>query len=82
MTPAELQVYVRARGALERQRQELLEGNMYAMGLVVRAMLLNKHAPSLERVFPHLSTGGGEMDDEALYRQVEALNRRYGGEDG
>lgn len=84
MTVRELNVYVRAAGQLRRQEQELTEVNIYSMAMALRACLFAKHAPALEKVFPHLKVGekDEDMDDEALYRQVAALNRMFGGEEG
>ena len=81
MTPAELNVYVRSVGQLRRQEQELTETNLYNLGCVIRSMLGSERTPALEELFPHLKgrSGGPEMDDEALYRKVAALNRLFGG---
>lgn len=81
MTPAELTVYVRSVGQLRRQEQELTETNLYSLGCVIRAMVGSDHPPALEELFPHLRgrCRGPEMDDEALYREVAALNRLFGG---
>lgn len=81
MTPAELTVYVRSVGQLRRQEQELTETNLYSLGCVIRAMVGSEHPPALEELFPHLRgrCRGPEMDDEALYREVAALNRLFGG---
>lgn len=81
MTVRELNVYVRAAGQLRRQEQELTEANIYSMAMALRACLFVKHAPALEKVFPHLKVAekNEDMDDEALYRQVAALNRMFGG---
>ena len=81
MTPAELTVYVRSVGHLRRQEQELTETNLYGLGCVIRAMVGSEHPPALEVLFPHLRgrCRGPEMDDEALYREVAALNRLFGG---
>lgn len=81
MTPAELTVYVRSVGQLRRQEQELTETNLYSLGCVIRAMVGSEHPPALEELFPHLRgrSGAAEMDDEALYREVAALNRLFGG---
>lgn len=81
MTPAELNVYVRSVGQLRRQEQELTETNLYNLGCVIRAMVGSKRPLALEELFPHLRGrgSGSEMDDEALYREVAALNRLFGG---
>ena len=81
MTPAELTVYVRSVGQLRRQEQELTETNLYSLGCVIRAMVGSEHPPALEELFPHLRgrCRGPEMDDEALYREVAALTRLFGG---
>ena len=81
MTPAELTVYVRSVGQLRRQEQELTETNLYSLGCVIRAMVGSDRTPALEELFPHLRgrCRGPEMDDEALYREVAALNRLFGG---
>ncbi len=81
MTVRELNVYAQAAGQLRRQEQELTEANIYSMAMALRACLFAKHAPALETLFPR--HGGrekdGDMDDDALYRQVAALNRIFGG---
>nr|DAK80923.1 MAG TPA: hypothetical protein [Caudoviricetes sp.] len=84
MTVRELNVYASAMGRLRRQEQELTEVNIYSAAMVLRACLFSKHAPALEKVFPHLKVTetDEDMDDEALYRQVAALNRMFGGEEG
>lgn len=84
MTVRELNVYVRAAGQLRRQEQELTEANIYSAAMALRACLFAKHAPALETLFPRHGgrEKGGAMDDDALYRQVAALNRMFGGEDG
>lgn len=80
MTVRELNVYVRAAGRLRRQEQELTEVNIYSAAMVLRACLFAKHAPALETLFPHRGREKDEaVDDEALYRQVAALNRMFGG---
>ena len=81
MTPAELTVYVRSVGQLRRQEQELTETNLYSLGCVIRAMVGSEHPPALEKLFPQQRdrSSGPEMDDEALYREVAALNRLFGG---
>lgn len=80
MTVRELNVYVRATGQLRRQEQELTEANIYSAAMVLRACLFAKHAPALETLFPrHGGEKGEDVDDEALYRQVAALNRMFGG---
>lgn len=84
MTVRELNVYAQAAGQLRRQEQELTEANIYSAAMVLRACLFARHAPALETLFPRhggRNTGSG-MDDEALYRQVAALNRMFGGEEG
>lgn len=84
MTVRELNVYASAVGRLRRQEQELREANIYSAAMVLRACLFPKHAPALDEVFPHLKVAekNEDMDDEALYRQVAALNRMFGGEEG
>lgn len=81
MTVRELNVYVRAAGQLRRQEQELTEANIYSAAMVLRACLFAKYAPALETLFPRHGgrKKGGDMDDDALYRQVAALNRMFGG---
>lgn len=83
MTVRELNVYAQAAGQLRRQEQELTEVNIYSMAMVLRACLFAKHAPALETLFPRHSgrEKDGGMDDEALYRQVAALNRMFGSEE-
>nr|DAE33666.1 MAG TPA: hypothetical protein [Caudoviricetes sp.] len=83
MTVRELNVYAQAAGQLRRQEQELTEVNIYSMAMALRACLFAKHAPALETLFPrHGGREKGEaMDDDALYRQVAALNRMFGGEE-
>ena len=83
MTVRELNVYAQAAGQLRRQKQELTEANIYSMAMALRACLFAKRAPALETLFPRHGgcEKGGDMDDDALYRQVAALNRMFGGEE-
>ena len=84
MTVRELNVYASAVGQLRRQEQELREANIYSAAMGLRACLFAKHAPALEKVFPHLKVAekSEDMDDDALYRQAAALNRMFGGAEG
>ena len=82
MTPAELQIYVRAYEARRDARQRATQINLYTQAALIRSMVWAKHPPSYEKAFPD---GEGEkkneMTDEQMYATVRALNALFGGEE-
>lgn len=80
MTPRALAVYARARGQYLRQRHELTEGYLYTLAALVRSAVWSKRGlPPPEQVFRRERPS--PMSDEAMFRQVQALNRLLGGEE-
>lgn len=82
MTPAELQIYVRAYEARRDEQQRVTQINLYNLAALIRPMVWAKHPPSYEKAFPN---GEGkkndEMTDEQMYAMARALNALFGGEE-
>ena len=82
MTPRELAVYAKARGGYLAARQRLTENNLYMLAALVRRAVWDKHGlPQPEELFGRQRRGAAAMSDEAMYRQVLALNKALGGEE-
>jgi len=78
MTPRELMLLINAHTEDDKEKAKGKHIETYNLAGAIRAMVLSKHAPSFERMFP--STGQRKkMSDEQLFRQVQALNRHFGG---
>lgn len=78
MTPRELMLLIQAHAEDNKDKLRGKRIETYNLAGAIRAMVLSKHAPSFERMFP--STGQRKkMSDEQLFRQVRALNRHFGG---
>lgn len=78
LTPMELITLIRAREEQNRDKARIRDIETYNLAGAVRAMVLSKHAPSFERMFPK-SAHRAPMSDEQMFRQVQALNRMLGG---
>ena len=82
MTPAELNLYVRAYNEQQTERQTVAQVNLYNLSALIRSMVRAKHPPSYESAF-----GDGDkpqnddMTDEQMYAMARALNALYGGEE-
>lgn len=82
MTPAELNLYVRAYNEQQKERQKVAQVNLYNLSALIRSMVWAKHPPTYERSF-----GDGDnpqnddMTDEQMYAMARALNALYGGEE-
>lgn len=78
LTPRELMLLIQAHTEDGRSKAKGKKVEMYNLAGAIRAMVLSKHAPSFERMFPQ--TGERKkMSDEQMFRQVQALNRHFGG---
>lgn len=75
MTPLELRLYIKGQRMAEELRQELRERNLYTLAALIRSAVWGKKMPSFEDAFG----GSDDMDDEAMYRTVRALNAALGG---
>lgn len=53
---------------------------IYALAALVRTMVFSKFPPRYEAVFPN-DIRRKEMSDEAMFAQVQALNRLFGGKE-
>lgn len=81
MTPAQLNVYARARSEALAARQRLTAANLYNLATMIRGAVWSKHGlPPFEKMFPEAASARS-MSDEAMFRQVQALNKLFGGEE-
>ena len=78
MTPRELSVYVKAYADALEEDARMYRSKAYLLASLVRVMFAQKHAPSYEALFPD-DVRKREMSDEAMFAQVQALNRLFGG---
>ena len=81
MTPAQLNVYARARSEALAARQRLAAANLYNLATMIRGAVWGKLGlPPFEKMFPEAAPARS-MSDEAMFRQVQALNKLFGGEE-
>ena len=81
MTPAQLNVYARARSEALAARQRLAAANLYNLATMIRGAVWGKRGlPPFEKMFPEAAPARS-MSDEAMFRQVQALNKLFGGEE-
>lgn len=74
----ELSLYAEAyRESLEDEAR-MARARIYSLAALVRTMMNSKFPPRYEAVFPD-DTRRKKMTDEAMYAQVQALNRLFGG---
>lgn len=78
MTPRELSVYVKAFAVALEDDARMYRAKAYTLASLVRAMIGSKYAPKFESLFPK-DVQKKEMSDEAMFAQVQALNRLFGG---
>jgi len=66
----------------ERMKDEtrMARAKIYTLAALIRTMIHSKYAPRYEAVFPE-DIRKKEMTDEAMYAQVRALNRLFGGKE-
>lgn len=79
MTPFELSLYAEAYRDSMEDAERLSRARIYALAKAVRVMMNSKYAPKYEEIFP--KDIQEEMTDEAMYDQVRALNRLFGGKE-
>ena len=81
MTPAQLNVYARTRGELLAARQRVTEANLYNLAALIRGAVWGKHGlPPFEKAF-RKEAPARAMSDEELFRQVQVLNKLFGGDE-
>lgn len=81
MTPAQLNVYARARSEALAARQRLTAANLYNLATMIRGAVWGKHGlPPFEKVF-RKEAPARAMSDEELFRQVQVLNKLFGGDE-
>lgn len=78
MTPRELSLYAEAYRERLSDETKMTRANIYALASLVRVMMNRKTVPRFEEVFPQ-DIRRQEMSDEAMFAQVQALNRLFGG---
>ena len=74
----ELSLYAEAYRDMLEDEARMAKAKIYSLAALVRVMVHSKHAPRYEAVFPG-DIRCKEMTDEAMYAQVQALNRLFGG---
>ena len=81
MTPAQLNIIARARGARLESELEARKAEIYNLAALIRPMIWSKDPPSFESVFPSKKSDRGDdaMDDEELLSQVRMLAAALGG---
>ena len=77
MTPRELTLLVEAHNDQAGDEAKTRKIETYNLAGAIRAMVLTKHAPSFQRMFPEERRE--PMSDEAMYQKARALNRMFGG---
>lgn len=58
----------------------MTRAQIYSLAALMRTMMYNKFPPRFETVFPE-DVPKKEMTDEAMFAQVQALNRLFGGKE-
>ena len=58
----------------------MTKARIYALAAMVRVMMNSKFPPRYESIFPK-DVPKKEMTDEAMFAQVQALNRLFGGKE-
>ena len=82
MTPAELQIYVRAYEIRRDEQQRVAQINLYNLAALIRPMVWAKHPPSFEKAFPGAAPEkDNDMTDEQMYATARALKALFGGEE-
>jgi hypothetical protein len=56
----------------------MTKAQIYSLAALMRTMLFSKFPPRFEAVFPE-DIRHKEMTDEAMFAQVQTLNRLFGG---
>ena len=76
----ELSLYAEAyRDRLEDETR-MTKAKIYSLAALVRTMVYSKFPPRYETVFPE-DIRKKKMSDEAMFAQVQALNRIFGGKE-
>lgn len=58
----------------------MTKARIYALAATVRVMMNSKSPPQFEAIFPE-DIRKKEMTDEAMFAQVQALNKLFGGKE-
>ena len=58
----------------------MTKARIYALAATVRVMMNSKFPPRYESIFPE-DVPKKEMTDEAMFAQVQALNKLFGGKE-
>lgn len=58
----------------------MAKARIYALAATVRVMMNSKFPPQFEAIFPE-DIRKKEMTDEAMFAQVQALNKLFGGKE-
>ena len=77
MTPKELHIWADAWLEKRQSEKRAEKVRIYNLAGLTRTMIWARHAPSFEAVFPEPTPK--VMDDNEMYKTVEALNALFGG---
>ena len=80
LTPADLSLYADAYRERLLDEARMSRAKIYSLAALVRVMIMSKFPPRYEAVFPE-DIRHEEMTDEAMFAQVQALNRLFGGKE-
>ena len=81
MTPAQLNVYVRAYMGRRKEEQRITQVNLYSLASLIRPMIWAKSPPSFDAVFPAERKPEQPQTDDQMYATVRALNALFGGDE-
>ena len=76
----ELSLYAEAYREKLEDEARMARAKIYTLAALVRTMMNSKFPPRYEAVFPK-DIRHKEMTDEAMFAQVQALNKLFGGKE-
>lgn len=76
----ELSLYAEAYREKLEDEARMARAKIYTLAALVRTMMNSKFPPRFEAVFPE-DIRHKEMTDEAMFAQVQALNKLFGGKE-
>lgn len=76
----ELSLYAEAYQEKLEDEARMARAKIYTLAALVRTMMNSKFPPRFEAVFPE-DIRRKEMTDEAMFAQVQALNKLFGGKE-
>ena len=77
----ELSLYAEAYREKLEDEARMARAKIYTLAALVRTMMNSKFPPRFEAVFPEDIRQHKQMTDEAMFAQVQALNKLFGGKE-